>query len=436
MEIKYKILNDREKRINLLKDKIRRSENFFITIKGNICGDDKNIKETNILLPYFLQKVVENFDVVKYEKILSFDGNYYIVEIIKSNYIKVKEKLINIESTNLGRFIDLDLYCNEEKSISRDDLKVIKRKCIVCNEEFYLCNRLKKHTVEEVTKKTKDLIKGFFVEKVVTYVTESLIEEVTADPKFGLVTKVSNGKHIDMDYNTFLISIKSITPYLYEYAYEGFNINENSFKRLRKIGIKAEHAMFKETKGVNTHKGIIFLMGLLIPSIVDSIYNNKEFYEISNCIKFLSSNILEDFNNINKKSDLTYGEEIFIKYGMTGIRGVAYSGLNIAFDLCEKFKIDDTDTNALVINLLLHIMSELNDTVILHNNNEEKLKFVKEKSKVAIQLGGYNTIIGKVFIENFTQKCIEEKISPGGSADIVSVVLVLMKVKKEFYKEK
>ena len=69
-----------------------------------------------------------------------------------------------------------------------------------------------------------------------------------------------------MDYDTFVKSTYAIKPYILRMAVEGFHWNhelKNLFPHIREIGKQAEKAMFQATDGVNTHKGIIFTMGIL-----------------------------------------------------------------------------------------------------------------------------------------------------------------------------
>ncbi len=434
MDIRLKILEDREKRINLIQYKTNLSINFFVTVKSNICGENKNIKVTNILIPLFVNKVVQNFEVVNVESIKSYDGDYCLIEIKNKNFVQTKKTLVKLENTNLGRFIDLDLYCKgENKSISRKDLKLPSRKCIICNDEYNICVKLKRHTKEEVVQQIEKSVKHYFVDNLVNNTVFSLKQEVTAHPKYGLVTKKSSGKHKDMDYSTFLLSIEAIKPYLYEYAIEGFSFNENTFNKLRTIGKKAEVSMLKATNGINTYKGVIFLFGLLLPSVVHTVYNGYKFLNIKDDIKFLSKNILSDFVGVKNKKHLTYGEKIYIKYGILGVRGVAKGGMSVAFSLVEKYLYDESCENDLIINILTEVMMNTDDTVLLHNNNIETLSYIKKEASDIMSLGGYSTTKGKEKIEELTKKCIQQNISPGGSADLVSIILTLIKVKKIYF---
>ncbi len=450
MDIRLKILEDREKRLELIASKLQASNNFFVTVKCNICGNEKNIKETNILLEYFKNILIANFEIVNIEKHKSYDGNFYLAEIssklsldeefeenAEKKYIKIKRKLVEIENSELGRFIDLDLFNNAEKSVSRTDLGLPTRKCIICNDSITSCFREKKHTFEEVFEVTVNSIKEAFVKQLVSITSQALLDEVSAHPKFGLVTKINSGKHNDMDFSTFVDSIEVLQPYLNEYCYQGFVFSEDTFPKLREIGIRAEKDLLEKTKGVNTYRGVIFLLGILLPSVVDAVYNNKPFENIQENIKVLCKDILNDFDKLDEKvsnnEPLTYGEKIYKEHGITGIRGVAKSGINIAFEIEPQFSNSKANINDLVIDILLSSMATLDDTVILHKHSVETLNYVKEKSYDIIGLGGYSTNIGKKSIECFTDGCIRLNLSPGGSADIVTIVLILIKIRHMFY---
>ncbi len=427
MDIREKILVDRENRMKLIREVFGKNNKFIISIKCNICGNDKNSSKYDFVRRYFLNLTRNNFEVYSCNYYESFDGDFFLVEINDVNEIEVKKKLIELEEGNFGRVIDLDLYTNTLKSITRDDLGFDKRKCIVCSGESSGCMRELKHSVEDVLAATTKIIKDDLVKIVVENVASAMIEEVSAEPKFGLVTKNTTGKHTDMDYTTFEKSVEALVPYFTKYAYEGFEINEDTFTNLRKIGLKAEEAMFKATNGVNTHKGSIFILGFIIPSVIDALYNKKEFTTISETISLLAKDIMLDFNHTSVNN--TVGEEMYDKYKIAGVRGEVFEGLMKSFNAVSKFYDYGGSNNELVIDLLCYFMSMLDDTVILHNQDIGFLYYVKNTAEEIMDAGGVESALGRELIEKYTEEFIEHKISPGGSADMVIATLSLMKIK-------
>ncbi len=416
--------------MKLIRELFDKNQKFIISIKCNICGNNKNSTEYNFVRRYFLNIIRNTFDVLSYKYYESFDGDFFLVEISNTNEIEIKTKLIDLEKGEFGRIIDLDLYSNSTRSITRTSLGFEKRECIVCGGDSSVCMKELAHSVEDVCRSTKAVIEEGLINLVVNNVVNSMIEEVSAEPKFGLVTKNSSGKHKDMDYYTFRKSIDALKPYFTQYAKEGFKINESTFAKLRQIGLHAESAMFKSTDGVNTHKGSIFILGFIIPSIVDALYNDKEFEAISETILFLAKDIMLDFNHTSVNN--TVGEEMYDKYKISGIRGEVFEGLAKAFEAVKEFYDYEGEINELVIDLLCYFMSMLDDTVILHNQDIGFLYYVKNTAEEIINAGGVQTKLGRSLVEEYTDEFIEHSISPGGSADMVIATLSLMKMKSIF----
>lgn len=152
------------------------------------------------------------------------------------------------------------------------------------------------------------------------------------------------------------------------------------FKNLRDLGKKAEKEMYKATNGINTHKGTIFSMGILI-SVLSSYFKETDEVDLkvlSNKIKNMCSPLLNELENTNDFS--TYGEKVFKNYHLTGARGLALSGYNVVLldginKLKEFTKILDFETSCIL--LLFYYISILDDTNIVNRANFETLKEIQ-----------------------------------------------------------
>lgn len=103
--------------------------------------------------------------------------------------------------------------------------------------------------------------------------TQALQAELDTTPKPGLVDKDNNGAHRDMDHALMQLSINTLHPYFVRLALLGFADNLPSHTAIRDAGIEAEKAMLAATNGVNTHKGALFSMGLVV---VAAAYEEKK----------------------------------------------------------------------------------------------------------------------------------------------------------------
>ena len=92
----------------------------------------------------------------------------------------------------------------------------------------------------------------------------ALWQELELTPKPGLVDKLNNGAHRDMDHALFVRSIAAITPWFSRFAELGSAHADKpageQLRLLRPMGLACEQAMYAATNGVNTHKGGIFAL--------------------------------------------------------------------------------------------------------------------------------------------------------------------------------
>ena len=68
-----------------------------------------------------------------------------------------------------------------------------------------------------------------------------------------------------MDVQTFERSAEALYPWFVRMAYQGYQLTctpEDLFREIRKTGMLAEEAMYRATGHVNTHKGMIFTLGI------------------------------------------------------------------------------------------------------------------------------------------------------------------------------
>ena len=111
---------------------------------------------------------------------------------------------------------------------------------------------------------------------VAAEISQALMEEVYTTPKPGLVDREDTGAHTDMNCQTFQKSTEAIAEDLaamFEAGYSWEADPKTLFPLLRERGKKTEEKMFVATGGVNTHKGIIFTIGILAAAAGISLRN-------------------------------------------------------------------------------------------------------------------------------------------------------------------
>ena len=138
--------------------------------------------------------------------------------------------------------------------------------------------------------------------------------EVMAAPKPGLVDRNNRGSHQDMDLNSFLRSAKVLSPWFGRFMEMAqASPTDLVLPRLRKIGQEAEQAMYQVTGGANTHKGLIFSLGLISACLVrlqmklNRTPNYKDSVKLQKLICLNSQDLTKELNRdleIEHKKDL------------------------------------------------------------------------------------------------------------------------------------
>lgn len=260
------------------------------------------------------------------------------------------------------------------------------------------------------------------------YAIEAMLCEVSAYPSPGLVSSVSKGAHVDMDHYTFIKSTSILSKYMVLFAEEGYSNKspKEIFTAIRAIGIEAEIEMFKGTQGVNTHKGMIFLLGISCAAVTKAINDKKSFDEIQGIIKEMTKGLVQDeLTYMSKDKATSHGEKLFVKHKVEGIRGQVESGIPLVFDYSlavykenKALKLNDR-----LIHTLLCIMKHCEDSNILHRHSMDTLKIVQQKATQIIDLGGMTSEKGRAEIVTLNKEFIKDNISPGGSADLLAVTV-------------
>lgn len=264
---------------------------------------------------------------------------------------------------------------------------------------------------------------------------EALLKEVNLTPKPGLVDRLNNGSHSDMDLHTFLYSISALSPYFQEYIEAGYRHQGTAkelFYKVRSIGIHAEKAMLEATQNVNTHKGANFSFAILLASTGRQMqkgnflpFSKQDTQEVLLYTKEMNAGLVtEDFMNLSKKEKLSYGEKLFLKYGISGIRGEAEKGYPTLKNLVlPHLRKDSSLSNEeLYLETLLLLMSEVEDANLINRGGMGAWLQVKEETKKILDDFRIKGNIKELLFE-YDDILISRNLSPGGSADLLALAM-------------
>lgn len=263
----------------------------------------------------------------------------------------------------------------------------------------------------------------------------ALQAELDTTPKPGLVDRNDNGAHRDMDHALMQRSIQALHPYFVRLAQLGFTDKQPCHDEIVNIGIEAEREMFKATGGVNTHKGALFSIGLAAVALAGEAFsritqaercgtmayndvNSKQIQSLSNSIASLAR-LFPDTNG-------THGSKAKANNILKGALDNAREGYTQLFKAWLPFYIDriaEGDNYALH-KTLLRIMCDLDDTNIVYRTSMETMQEVKTEARQMLDTSR-NIVNFEAALQAMNTDYIHRNISPGGSADMLSLVVFL-----------
>lgn len=251
---------------------------------------------------------------------------------------------------------------------------------------------------------------------------QALLYEVVTLPKPGLVDPLDHSTHPDMNVYTFIDSTISLTPYFEQCIIDAQNSNgnfPNLFNQIRTHGIQAEKRMFIITHNINTHKGAIFSLGIILTAFAYAQKNcqNYTLNDIQDTIRQMTCNILDDFH----QQQQTAGEKQFAKYHLTGARGEAYCGFPTVFRIGVPYLMQaNGTTQEKLVNALLFLAANVKDSNLLKRSCDPNIfNWIKLQVHKFFQCGGYQAPEGKIFLNHLNQEFIQRNLSLGGTADML-----------------
>ena len=408
------MLNARDRRHAIQQELIRTHNATVISFTLNIPGPIKVFPLGEMTFEEGVRLIDSQLHawkipVLEKRTIRDFTGNEQFWSV-KGDTLFIKEILCLLEdSLSFGRLFDIDVIRTDETKVSRTELGFPGRKCLLCSNDAFVCSRSRTHTVKELLDKACELMKDYFEEKQAKKLSslsmQALLYEVSATPKPGLVDRNNTGAHKDMDIFTFEASAVSLNHYFEKFALCGMEKeHENGhepfsriFARLRSLGIQAEDAMMTATKGINTHKGLIFSLAILNCSL-GYMYANHIPYSPDTLLSInrkLVADVLEDFKDITAETARTNGERLYALYGMKGARGEALSGyatvLKTALPILKEELKKGRSINDAGVITLLSIIATSEDTNIVNRSSYEEMKELQARIQTVLKEKAHDT---------------------------------------------
>ncbi len=359
---------------------------------------------------------------------------------------EVKRRLCLLEdSCAMGRLLDIDVIRTDGEKISRTEIGLPPRKCLLCGQDAPVCARSRTHTVAELFERTHQIIGAHFAAEYAHTVAQqaqrALLYEVAITPKPGLVDRANAGAHTDMDVFTFIDSACALREYFENCAETGLDFRGKDpkacFDALRTPGLMAEQAMNRATGGVNTHKGAIFSLGIYCAALsmgYDGVQSDAH-AALKRCAEMTCERMEEELERIDASEARTFGEAIYKKSRIGGVRAEAASGFaavretslpRLQAALSAGLTLNDAGLCALVA-----LMARTQDTNAVRRGGEKLAERMRESAcaldmRIQTELAEGRLQMDSILkvLERWNEALSEKRISPGGCADLLALTLL------------
>ncbi|MES2149106.1 MAG: triphosphoribosyl-dephospho-CoA synthase MdcB [Pseudomonadota bacterium] len=251
--------------------------------------------------------------------------------------------------------------------------------------------------------------------------------ELTLYPKPGLVSPVDTGSHDDMTASTFMRSLFSLRRYFARIAQAG--IDNAPFAVLRQLGIEAEQRMLAATKGVNTHRGAIFCLGLLCAARGQAYAQG-----VTPSAQALRALLLIRWGealcaHANEDRAQSHGQRVAALHAAGGAREEAALGLPSVFEVglpsLQRALGAGRSMQMARIDALFTLMAHVSDTNVYHRGGVQGAALVREQARCFLADGGTGQPEWRRRAIECHQLFVAHRLSPGGAADLLSATLLL-----------
>lgn len=396
----------------------------IVSFTMNIAGP---VKDSPLIRRGFFEGIAQLEDSLSPEVILegtiehSATGSAALYAVNMDSQV-LKDICVRIEEESaLGRLFDMDVLDTCGSKLERSG----SRGCIICGAPGRHCASRRLHSIPALQKATQNILEFYFVQHdadaIADAAVQSLLDEVNATPKPGLVDRRNNGSHQDMDLALFTASAQALRPYFRKC----FTIGRTSdipFPMLRKAGLQAERIMYHTTNGVNTHKGAIFTLGLLCSSIGHLWSAAAPAPRWEDVLDYCSLMVAPTLHHeLITAAGVTAGEQLYQLYGLTGARGEAATGFPSIRRALPFYlqQLEDTDQEAALIHTLLFLITHVEDTNLYHRGGPEGTQWARQAAAALLS----NPTSSQ--LEALDDEFIARNLSPGGCADLLAAVIFL-----------
>ncbi|REE85472.1 triphosphoribosyl-dephospho-CoA synthase [Cupriavidus plantarum] len=277
---------------------------------------------------------------------------------------------------------------------------------------------------------------------------DALLDEAELAPKPGLVDARGSGAHTDLTLALMRTSAYSLRPAftaMAAAALEAGAPGQTLRERLGALGRDAEAAMMAATGGINTHRGAIWCLGLLVAGAAlvpmrDASGRDDATRDGATQVRPAAAGgaagvaataaaIARHADRFRPEHTGNKGELACRAYGVNGARGQAEAGfphvIRHGLPMLHASRARGDAEPSARVNALLAIMATLDDTCVLARAGTEGLAHMQAGAAAVLDAGGIGTLCGRRQLHGLEAGMLARRASPGGAADLLAATLFL-----------
>ena len=260
--------------------------------------------------------------------------------------------------------------------------------------------------------------------------TLALHDELALAPKPGLVTPLDNGSHDDMDANTFMRSLFALRRYFVQIAEAGRA--GAAFRVLERLGIAAEARMLAATGGVNTHRGSIFMLGLLCAAAGACVREHGGSPTPARLRHALRRHWGDALAARSRRAPTLPGGIAARRHGLRGASEEAALAFPVLFEtavpaLAAALARGITPQQAR-LDTLFHVMAVLDDSNLAHRGGLAGLRHAQRAASGFLAQGGAARPGGLAAAQAIADDFVARRLSPGGAASVSAAACWVLRV--------
>lgn len=259
--------------------------------------------------------------------------------------------------------------------------------------------------------------------------TLALHDELALSPKPGLVTLIDNGSHDDMNADTFMRSLFALRGYFARIA--GLGAAKAPFDALERCGIDAERRMLDATGGINTHRGAIFMLGLLCASAGAVVVTGRD-----PTPALLRDSLCRCWGDALRaragRPSTLPGGIAARRHGLRSASAEAALGFPVLFETALPALHAATARGLTLqqarLDTLFGVIAVLDDSNLAHRGGLAGLHHAQRAARGFLAAGGAARPAGVAAASEIGQDFVVRRLSPGGAADTLAAACLITRL--------